>query len=133
MAIIVYSKLTFEDHINCICEKTSVKLNALSIISHYMDSVKWWLLMNAFFTSQFNYCPLTWKFHRGILKINRLRERFLQLMYSDNAMAVESRRFFSNVFLLNLNFQRFSKFFPSPLHQTFHWYIKNMTKELHSI
>ena len=91
MAIIVYSKLTFEDHINCICEKTSVKLNALSIISHYMDSLKWWLLMNAFFTSQFNYCPLTWKFHRGILKINRLRERFLQLMYMANVQCNSCR------------------------------------------
>ena len=27
----------------------------------------------------------------------------------------------------------FSKFFPSPLHQVFHWNIKNMTEELHSI
>ena len=46
-------------------------------------------------------------------------------------MVAESRRFFSNVFLLNLNFQSFSKFFSSPLHQIF--IIKNMAEELHSI
>ena len=40
---------------------------------------------------------------------------------------------FSNNFLLILNCQSFSKFFPSPLYQIFHWNIKNMTEELHSI
>ena len=40
---------------------------------------------------------------------------------------------FSNGFLLILNFQSFSKFSPSPLHQISHWNIKNMTEKLHSI
>ena len=41
--------------------------------------------MNAFFTSQFNYWPLTWIFHSRRLnnKINRLHERCLRLIYSD--------------------------------------------------
>ena len=53
------TKLTFEDHINRICKKASAKLNALSRISYYMDPLKRRLLVNAFFTSQFDYCPLT--------------------------------------------------------------------------
>ena len=79
------SKLTFEDHINRICKKASAKLNALSRISCYMDPLKWRLLVNASFTSQYNYCPLTWMFHSRKLndKINRLHKRCLRLIYSD--------------------------------------------------
>ena len=40
LGINVDSKLTFGDHINRICKKTSAKLNALSRISYYMDPLK---------------------------------------------------------------------------------------------
>ena len=41
--------------------------------------------MDAFFSSQFNYCPLTWMFHNRSLnhKINRLHERCLHVFYND--------------------------------------------------
>ena len=41
--------------------------------------------MNAFFKSQFNYCPLIWISHsRGNTnKINRLHERRLRITYDD--------------------------------------------------
>ena len=41
--------------------------------------------MNAFFNSQFNYCPVIWKFRSRTLnnKINRLPERCLRIMYND--------------------------------------------------
>ena len=41
-------------------------------------------LMNAFFKSQFNYCPI-WMFHNRSLnsKINRLHERCLRIIYKD--------------------------------------------------
>ena len=42
--------------------------------------------MNAFFKSQFSYCPLSWMFHSRTLnnKINRLHERCLCIIYNDN-------------------------------------------------
>ena len=42
--------------------------------------------MNAFFKSQFSYCPLSWMFHSRTLnnKINRLHERCLHIIYNDN-------------------------------------------------
>ena len=75
----------YPDHINIIWKKASTKLSALGRISYYMDPIKRWLLMNAFFTSQFNYWPFTWIFHSRRLnnKINRLHERCLRLIYSD--------------------------------------------------
>ena len=41
--------------------------------------------MNAFFSSQFNYCPLTWIFHNRSLnhEINILHERCLRVIYND--------------------------------------------------
>ena len=91
LGINIDSKFTFEDHINRLCKKASAKLNALGRISYYMDPLKRRLLVNAFFTSQFNYCPLTWMFHSRKLnnKINRLHERCLWLIYSDRSSLYE--------------------------------------------
>ena len=50
-------KLTFNAHIDDICKKAGLKLNALSGIAPYMDFNKKRLLVNAFFMSKFNYCP----------------------------------------------------------------------------
>ena len=43
-------------------------------------------VMNAFFTSQFAYCPLIWMFHNRTLnnRINKLQERALRLVHNDN-------------------------------------------------
>ena len=43
------------------------------------------MLLNAFFKSQFNYCPLVWMCHSRALnnKINRLHERCLRIIYND--------------------------------------------------
>ena len=43
------------------------------------------LIVNAFFSSKFNYCPLIWMFHNRLLnhKINRLHERCLRGIYND--------------------------------------------------
>ena len=91
LVINIDSKLTFEDHRNRICKKASAKLNVLSRISYYMDPLKRQLLVNVFFTSQFNYCPLTWMFHCRKLnnKINGLHERCLRLIYSDRNSSYE--------------------------------------------
>ena len=47
--------------------------------------------MNAFFNSQFSYCPLVWMYHSRALnnKINRLHERCLRLIYNDKQLTFE--------------------------------------------
>ena len=47
--------------------------------------------MNAFFNSQFNYCPLIWMCHSRIInkKIHRLRERCLRIIYCDKQSSLE--------------------------------------------
>ena len=56
LGIILDSKLSFEDHINQLCKKTSQKLNALARITLYMCLEKWKTVVKAHITSQFGHC-----------------------------------------------------------------------------
>ena len=68
-----------------------------------MDPLKRRLLVNAFFTSQLNYCPLTWMFHSIKLnnKINRLQKVCLaysgrissydELLDKDNSLPIHQK------------------------------------------
>ena len=51
-------KLKFNKDIEDISQKASQKINALTRLAPYMGTTKKRILMNAFFKSQFNYCPL---------------------------------------------------------------------------
>ena len=77
-------KLSFDDHAESICKRAGAKLSALTRVTQYINTKKR-LILNAFFSSQFNYSPLTWKFHNGSLnhEIYRLGERCLRGVYSD--------------------------------------------------
>ena len=77
--------LNFNDHISDLCKKASRKMSALARVTHFMGLSKRKLLMNAFFTSQFSYCPLIWMCHSrsNNRKINMLHERCLRIIYND--------------------------------------------------
>ena len=78
-------KLTFNHHISDICKKVSRKISALAWVTSYVGITKKRILMNTFFTSKFNYCPLVWMCHSRTnnSKINRLHERCLRIVYND--------------------------------------------------
>ena len=85
LSINVNCKLSFDNHIRDIRKKAGAKLNALTRVAQYMNTEKKPLIMNAFFSSQFSYFPLTWMFHNRSLnhKINRFNERCLRVIYND--------------------------------------------------
>ena len=74
-------KLKFNKHIEDICQKASQNLSALVRLALYMGTTKKRILINTFFKSQFNYCPLVWMCCNRSLntKINRLHvfEQFI--------------------------------------------------------
>ena len=78
--------LSFEGHITSLCKKASQKLHALARIVNYMDLPKRKVLIKAFITSQFSYCPLIWMLHSRTLnnRINNIHEKALRLTYKDN-------------------------------------------------
>ena len=56
-----------------------------------MSDEKLRILMKTFIESQFNYCPLVWMFHSRKIneKINKLHERALRVVYSDDNLTFE--------------------------------------------
>ena len=91
LGIYIDNKLDFDEHISKICKKVSLKLHALSRISHFLCTDKLRTVMKAFIESQFEYCPLIWMFHSRTLnnRINRLHERALRLAYKDSKSTFE--------------------------------------------
>ena len=85
-------KLSFDDHISKLSEKASRKIYALSRVAPYITISKRRVLMNAFFKSQFSYCPIVWMCHSRANngKINRLHEHCLRIMYSDKQSSFET-------------------------------------------
>ena len=85
LGVIIDSKLSFNTHIDHICKKSSLKLNALSRITTHLDFKKKKLLIKSFFMFQFNYRQLIWMCHNRTKnnKINRLHERYLHLLYNN--------------------------------------------------
>ena len=79
------SGLSFDYHISEICKKAIRKICALARVTSGMSLFKKRTLMNAFFNSQFNYCPLIWMCHgrENNNKINRFNERYLRIIYND--------------------------------------------------
>ena len=79
------SKLRFDQHITDLCRRTRRKIHALARVTPFMNLSKRRLLMNSFFKTQFNYCPLIWMCHsrENNRKIYRLHERCLRTIYND--------------------------------------------------
>ena len=57
------NKLTFNCHVSDMCKKSNRKINALVRIAPFIIINKRCIVMNSFFRSQFNYCPLIWMCH----------------------------------------------------------------------
>ena len=58
LGIHLNNDLNFDYHVNQLCKKASKKLHALARIAKYMEINKRRMLMKAFVSSQFSYCPL---------------------------------------------------------------------------
>ena len=91
LGVTIDSNLSFDKHINNLCKNAGAKLNALARIAGSMDIKKRRMIMKAFVTSQFSYCPLIWMFHSRALnkKINTIHERSLRITYNDRTSTFE--------------------------------------------
>ena len=98
------SKFDFNSHIAKICKEASKRLNALRRIFKYLTKTQRSTLINSFFYSHFNYCPLVWMFSgkESNTKIEKLRKRALQIIHDDFSSPYET-------LLLNDNSTTFHK------------------------
>ena len=85
------NKFNFNYHVNKLCKKASRKLHALARISNFMSFEQKKKVTNAFISSQFNYCSLIWMCHSRSCnaRINKIHERALRIVYSDNISSYE--------------------------------------------
>ena len=85
LGVTIDRKLNFNEHVTNLCDKASKKIQALARIFPYIPQTQKRLLMNAYFMSQFGYCPLVWMNHSRTLnnRINGLHKRALSLVYND--------------------------------------------------
>ena len=83
LGIKIDNKLTFEEHVEGLCEKASQKINALARISSLIRFEQRKRIVNSFITSHFSYYPLVSMFHSRRLnnRINHIHERALQVIY----------------------------------------------------
>ena len=91
LGVTIENDLSFTKHVSNLCNKVSSKLSALSRVSSYMTLPKKKIIMKAFITSQFSYCPLVWMLHNRRLntRINRLHERSLRVVYNDKSSSFQ--------------------------------------------
>ena len=108
LEITIDYKLKFSEHISKLCKKGKQKLHALARVSRYLSRDKLKLLMKAFISSQFNYCPIIWMFHNRTLnnKINKLHERALRLYKNDDLTFQELLVMDNSVTVHETNLQR---------------------------
>ena len=91
LGIFIDSNLSFNEHVKTICKKASQKLTVLLRMANILPGEQRKVLVNTFFDSQFNYCPLLWMFCSRSLnhKINRLHKRSLRIAYNDYTATFE--------------------------------------------
>ena len=91
LGIFIDSNLSLNEHAKTICKKASQKLTLLLRIANILPGEQRKILVNTFFDSQFNYCPLLWMSRSRSLnhKINRLHERSLRIAYNDYTATFE--------------------------------------------
>ena len=82
-------RLNFDFHVNTLLKKTNKKYHALARVCNYMDAKKRRVLMNAFITSQFSYCPLVRMFHSRTLnnRINKIHKKPLRPVYKNETFS----------------------------------------------
>ena len=68
-----------------LCNKAARQLNALALISKYIDVPSRKMINNSFIVSNFTYCALVWHFCGKVNngKIEKINERALRILYND--------------------------------------------------
>lgn len=86
LGVTIDKHLRLNSHVTNLCRNASQKLTALGRLSKLLNMDKRREIFKAFIEAQFSHCPLVWLFHDRELnvKVNRLQERALRLVYRDS-------------------------------------------------
>ena len=84
-------KLNFSLHITKICRSAANQLHALIRLRMFLNFKEKKTLINSYFYSNFNYCPLVWMFSsaKSLNKVESLQKRALRFLYEDYVSSYE--------------------------------------------
>ena len=92
LSVTLDSRLDFNAHIDTVCKETCRKLYTLIRIAKYLNKNQKKMLINAFFCSHFNHCPIIWMFSSKAAnnQVEKLHKRALQIIKSDSTATYEN-------------------------------------------
>ena len=84
-------KLDFNLHITKICRSAGNQLHALIRLWMFLNFEEKKTLLNSYFYSNFNYCPLVWMFSsaKSLNKVESLQKKALRFLYEDYVSSYE--------------------------------------------
>ena len=91
LGVHIDDKLNFNLHITKICRSAANQLHALIRLRMFLNFKEKKTLINSYFYSNFNYCPLVWMFSstKSLNKVESLQKRALGFLYEDYVLSNE--------------------------------------------
>ena len=91
LGVHIDAELNFSLHIANICRSDANQLNALIRLRKFLGFEEKKVLINSYFYSNFNYCPLVWMFShaKSLKKVEALQKRALRFLYNDYNSTLE--------------------------------------------
>ena len=102
-------KLNFSLHVSNICKSAANQLSALIRLNNFLCFEGKRVLINSYFMSNFNYCPLVWMFSNAtsLKKIENLQKRALRFLYNNYQLTYEELLDKANSSTMNVKRLRF--------------------------
>ena len=102
-------KLNFSLHVSNICTSAANQLSALIRLNNFLSFEGKRVLINSYFMSNFNYCPLVWMFSNAtsLKKIENLQKRALRFLYNNYQLTYEELLDKANSSTMNVKRLRF--------------------------
>ena len=102
-------KLNFSLHVSNICKSATNQLSALIRLNNFLCFEGKRVLINRYFMSNFNCCPLVWIFSNAtsLKKIENLQKRALRFLYNNNQLTYEELLDRANSSTMNVKRFRF--------------------------
>ena len=85
LGVRIDNQLNFNLYISNICRSAANQLNALIRLKRFLDFEEKKTLINSYFYSNFNHCPLVWMFSsaKSLNKVESLQKRALRFSYDN--------------------------------------------------
>ena len=101
--------IQLDDKLNFSLHVSNIFKSAANQLSAFLRFEEKRVLINSYFISNFNYCPLVWMFSNAtsLKKIENLRKRALRFLYNDYQLSDEELLDKANSSIMNVNRLRF--------------------------